>query len=81
MLHICMASLLKTEEDVRVLRANGIIASTSFDDKVILHYVQELKKIIPDGLKIPKELVLLQNKVMAHYKRSSYRIYGEFKKR
>ncbi|XP_078149452.1 uncharacterized protein LOC144544769 [Carex rostrata] len=39
----CMASLLQTEADVRVLRANDIIPSTSFDDKNVLRCIQELK--------------------------------------
>ncbi|XP_078153363.1 uncharacterized protein LOC144548536 [Carex rostrata] len=77
-----MACMLKTEADVQVLRANGvIIPSTRFDDKDILCCVRELKSEIDDNIAMPNPLKSLEEKVMAHYQRSSYRVYGEFKRR
>ncbi|XP_078168958.1 uncharacterized protein LOC144563369 [Carex rostrata] len=64
----CVAALLKTEEDVRVLRANDIIPSTSFDDKDVLQCVQDLKTLILDNLRMPNELIILEKKVMEHHK-------------
>ena len=40
-----MACLVKTEADVRVLQENGVIASTTFDNKDVLRFVQELKTV------------------------------------
>ncbi|KAF3325304.1 hypothetical protein FCM35_KLT10375 [Carex littledalei] len=77
----CLYCLLKTEADVKILRENGIIRNTIFDDKNVLCYVQELKTLIDDTLRMPNELVILKEKVMEHHKKSIYRVYGEFKKR
>ncbi|XP_078149727.1 uncharacterized protein LOC144545048 [Carex rostrata] len=77
----CMANLVKTEEDVKVLRANDIIPGTSFDDKNVLLTVHELKTLINDTIRMPNELFNLEKKVMAHHKKSVYRVIGEFKKR
>ncbi|XP_078169245.1 uncharacterized protein LOC144563637 [Carex rostrata] len=77
----CMACFLKTESDVRVLREKGIIPGTSFDDKDVLRFVQKMKTFIAGNLTMPRELVVLEENVMAHHKRSVYRLIGEFKKR
>ncbi|XP_078167953.1 uncharacterized protein LOC144562623 [Carex rostrata] len=78
----CMACLLKTEADVQVLRESGVINSpTSFDDKDVLLFVQELKTFISRNHRLPNKLVTLEKNVMAHHKKSVYRVYGEFKKR
>ncbi|XP_078150060.1 UPF0481 protein At3g47200-like [Carex rostrata] len=76
----CMACLLKTEADVQVLRESGVIPGTTFDDKDVLCCVNELKTFISGNLILPNELVILEEKVMAHHKKSVYRVIGDFKK-
>jgi hypothetical protein len=77
----CMACFLKSEADVRLLREIGVIPSTTFDDKDVLSFVQEIKTSIPNNLYMPNEMSFLEEKVMAHHKKSFYRVIGEFKKR
>ncbi|XP_078168807.1 uncharacterized protein LOC144563240 [Carex rostrata] len=77
----CMACLLKTEADVQVLLDSGVIDSPTSFDKDVLLFVQELKTFISRNHRLPNKLVTLEKNVMAHHKKSVYRVYGEFKKR
>lgn len=76
----CMVHLIQTEDDVRILQANGIIPITRGNRNNVLCEVEELKESLSDDVPMSDDLYDLSKKITAHHERKSTKYYGEFKR-
>nr|CAD1827527.1 unnamed protein product [Ananas comosus var. bracteatus] len=73
----CMSSLLQREDDVKVLRERGIIASTNYKDADIVKFFEELNKEV-EGVEMPDTLRKLYTNVNDHHNSRTSQWYGNF---
>ncbi|XP_020109191.1 UPF0481 protein At3g47200-like [Ananas comosus] len=74
----CMSCLLQREEDVKLLRESGIIASTGYNDADVVQFFKGLNSEVQDRL-TPDTLLRLYGRVMIHHNSRVSRAYGGFK--
>nr|CAD1831510.1 unnamed protein product [Ananas comosus var. bracteatus] len=73
----CMSCMLQREDDVKLLRDRGIVASTNYKDADILKFFEELNKEI-EGVEMPETLRKLYTDVMDHHNSRISKWWGDF---
>nr|CAD1831547.1 unnamed protein product [Ananas comosus var. bracteatus] len=62
----CMSCMLQREDDVKLLRERGIVASTNYKDAEIVKFFEELNKEV-EGVEMPDTLRKLYTDVTDHH--------------
>ncbi|XP_020082240.1 putative UPF0481 protein At3g02645 [Ananas comosus] len=73
----CMSCVLQREDDVKLLRERGIVASTNYKDADIVKFFEELNKEI-EGVEMPETLRKLYTDVMDHHNSRISKWWGDF---
>nr|CAD1831545.1 unnamed protein product [Ananas comosus var. bracteatus] len=73
----CMSCILQREDDVKLLRERGIVASTSYKDVDIVKFFEELNKEV-EGVEMPDTLSKLYTNVRDHHNSQISKWWGNF---
>ncbi|XP_073002218.1 UPF0481 protein At3g47200-like [Typha latifolia] len=74
----CMARILQSEKDAKLLRRRGILAKTQKTDIEVVRFFEGLSDEI-EGAQMPDDLFSLYSTVMGHHENQLSKYYGEFK--
>lgn len=73
----CMSRMLQREDDVKLLREGGIVASTNYKDADIVKFFEELNKEV-EGVEMPDTLRKLYTDVTDHHNSRISKWWGNF---